>query len=260
MSYYINMWIIPTIVSYVSTQIMCIYQKIPFFTDGTKTIPQKILTNVTSFIIGLSMIQLSVRHVVFLNGISLMEEAVRMGIYSLLVELWFYWSHRLLHENQWLYKNVHKEHHLEIVPSPIDSYILTPMETINVTMSFIIPLLCGFGITYKGLLTVYTYHLMMSLLVHGGIPQIDHHMVHHAKYNGNYSASYPLLDTIFGTQIEKRKKSISVSNNRNKNKPIILKSRFVHGKRVLTGSKQTVRVLHRTRTRSCMQNNFYSII
>ena len=236
---------------------VCMYQKIPFFTPGTKTIPQKILANLTSFIIGLMMIQLSVGRAVFLNDISLIEEGARMGIYSLMVELWFYWSHRLLHENQWLYQNVHKEHHLEIVPSPIDSYILTPGETILVTMSFIFPLLCGFGITYRGLFTVYTYHLVMSLLVHGGLPQIDHHMVHHAQYNGNYSATYPLLDTVFGTQIEKR--TVKVNNEVYKNKPIILEKRFVNGKKVLTGKKRLLQVSHK-RGFCLTRNNFYSII
>ena len=236
---------------------VCMYQKIPFFTKGTKTIPQKILANLTSFMIGLMMIQLSVGRIVFLNDISLIEEGARMGIYSLMVELWFYWSHRLLHENQWLYQNVHKEHHLEIVPSPIDSYILTPGETILVTMSFIFPLLCGFGITYRGLLTVYTYHLMMSFLVHGGLSRIDHHMVHHAQYNGNYSATYPLLDTVFGTQIEKR--TVKVNNEVYKNKPIILKKRFVNGKKVLTGKKRLLQVSHK-RGFCLTRNNFYSII
>lgn len=251
------MLILSTIVSYVSTQMLCIYQKIPFFTGGTKTIPQKISANLVSFIIGLSMIELSIHRGVFLNHISLLEDGVRMGIYSLLVELWFYWSHRLFHENQWLYKNVHKEHHLEIVPSPIDSYILTPMETINVTMSFVIPLLCGFGITYRGLLIVYTYHFVMSLLVHGGLPHIDHHMVHHAQYNGNYSATYPLLDIVFGTQIEKR--TVKVNNEVHKNKPIILKKRFVNGKKVLTGKKRLLQVSHK-RGICLTRNNFHSII
>lgn len=237
---------------------VCMYQKIPFFTKGTKTIPQKILANLTSFTIGLMMIQLSIGRVVFLNDISLIEEGARMGIYSLMVELWFYWSHRLLHENQWLYRNVHKEHHLEIVPSPIDSYILTPGETILVTMSFIFPLLCGFGITYRGLFTIYTYHLIMSFLVHGGLSRIDHHMVHHAQYNGNYSATYPLLDTVFGTQIEKRTVKVNESK-RDKNKPIILKTTFVKGK-IMKDALKVDRIMLHHNKRLISRNNFYNLI
>lgn len=197
------MWI-PTVVAYVFSQACCTIQNIPFFAGGTKTIPQKILINCTSLCIGLFMIQFTVGRVSFLNNISLIEEAFRMGVYSLLVELWFYWTHRALHENAWLYKHVHKEHHLEITPSPIDTYILTPSETVLVTTSFIFPLVSGVQMTLRGLTTVYTTHLIASILIHGGAPRMDHHMIHHSHFNGNYSGTYPMWDNVFGTRIKKK--------------------------------------------------------
>lgn len=205
-------WIPWTIAAYVFSHAYCMLQKIPFFVGGTKTIPHKILINCTSLCIGMFMIQFTVSRVPFLQHISFFEEVLRMGVYSTLVELWFYWTHRILHENAWLYKHVHKEHHLEITPAPIDTYILTPSETALVTTSFIFPLVCGFQMTLRGMESVYTSHLIMSILIHGGAPQMDHHMIHHARFNGNYSGTYPLWDNVFGTRI--KKKGVSLRNKR----------------------------------------------
>ncbi len=199
--------IIPSATAYVMSQLYCYYKKIPFFVGGTKSIPEKLAVNGRNLLVGILTTQAIIGYVHGFSQVpsmSLLEEGVRMGIYSLMVEFWFYWSHRLMHENQWIYKHVHKEHHLETTPSPIDAYILTISESVSVTMSFIAPILCGFLITQRGAILVQTTHLIYGILVHGGLPGITHHMEHHKYFNGNYCGIYPLWDNVFGTRIHQK--------------------------------------------------------
>lgn len=224
---------IPTTIAYVTSQMYCYYKKIPFFVDGTKSIPKKLAINGRNLLVGMfttNTIIACVHGFSHVPPMSLLEEGVRMGIYSLMVEFWFYWSHRLMHENQWMYKHVHKEHHLETTPSPIDAYILTISESISVTISFISPILCGFMITQRGAIFVQTIHLIYGILVHGGLPGITHHMEHHKYFNGNYCGIYPLWDNVFGTRIpeimtirqekEKKVSSVKVHTTKSRNVPI----------------------------------------
>lgn len=197
--------LIPTTIAYVTSQIYCYYKKIPFFVDGTKSIPKKLAINGRNLLVGITTNAI----ITFLHGftpiesICIIEEGVRMGIYSLMVEFWFYWSHRIMHENKWLYTNVHREHHLETIPSPIDAYILTISESISVTIAFACPIIIGFGITRRGAILVQTIHLIYGILVHGGLPGVTHHMEHHKYFNGNYCGVYPLWDNVFGTRLPK---------------------------------------------------------
>lgn len=43
-------------------------------------------------------------------------------------DLHFYWTHRLLHEVKWLYKNVHKIHHESYNPDPMSGLSFHPIE------------------------------------------------------------------------------------------------------------------------------------
>lgn len=238
---------IPTTIAYVTSQAYCYYKKIPFFVDGTKSIQKKMAINGRNLLIGIFTTNTIISYVhgfSYIPPMSLFEEGVRMGIYSLMVEFWFYWSHRLMHENQWIYKHVHKEHHLETTPSPIDAYILTISESISVTISFISPIICGFMITQRGAIFVQTMHLIYGILVHGGLPGITHHMEHHKYFNGNYCGIYPLWDNVFGTRIPPKydftdsKKSIKVRTEN------ISKSRHVpisKPKNQLKGYKSTMK-------------------
>ncbi len=195
---------IPTTIAYIASNVYCYFNKIPFFVGGTKNIPNKLAINGRNLLVGIFTTNTIISYVhgfSYIPPMSLLEEGVRMGIYSLMVEFWFYWSHRLMHENQWIYKYVHKEHHLETTPSPIDAYILTISESISVTISFISPIICGFVITQRGAIFVQTMHLIYGILVHGGLPGITHHMEHHKYFNGNYCGIYPLWDNVFGTRI-----------------------------------------------------------
>lgn len=199
--------VIPTSVAYVTAQMYCNMKDIPFFMGGTKSIKHKIAINVRNLTVGMltSNFILSYSNP-FTLSMPIIEEIPRMIGYSLLVELYFYWIHRTLHENTWLYQNIHKEHHLETVPSPIDAYILTLSESVMIVSALMFPLIIGYDITKRGAVIVQTLHLIVGILLHGALPEVNHHMIHHSDFNTNYGGSYPLWDNVFGTRIHTSKK------------------------------------------------------
>lgn len=47
---------------------------------------------------------------------------------ALLAEAHFYWTHRMLHASSWLYRNVHKVHHVSHDPNPLSGISFHPVE------------------------------------------------------------------------------------------------------------------------------------
>jgi len=119
-------------------------------------------------------------------------------IYSLTVDLCFYIFHILQHKIKFVYKHVHKHHHLEIIPQPIDAYIISPIESIILGLTFVIPSLF-FSISESSALLVIIWHTLMGILLHGGSKHLNYHMTHHKLFNCNYAGLYPLWDSLFGT-------------------------------------------------------------
>ena len=69
----------------------------------------------------------------------------------------FYWIHRLLHVNRWLYKRVHSHHHESFNPDPMSALSFHPVEGILYFSS----LLFVFVFPMPG----WAYHLMRLLLI-----------------------------------------------------------------------------------------------
>ena len=231
--------IIPTFIATTISQLYCMKENIPFIRDGTKTIPKKIMINLRNMTIGIFLHSvLTTQFITFSTNMNPYEEIVRMGLYSLEIEFFLYWFHRFMHLNPWLYKNVHKEHHLEVVPSPADAYILSMGESIILLSTYLLPLILGFDLTKRGVTVVQSTHLIMSILVHGGLKNVNHHMEHHAYFNVNYGGVYPFWDDMFNTRYihTNNTKSIKVkqgekSKNGHKIKLLKTQEKFSHGKK-----------------------------
>ena len=54
--------------------------------------------------------------------------------YSLLIEFLWYSFHRYFHSSWWLYRNVHKLHHQSIVTMPVDAYIMSVPEVLDMLL------------------------------------------------------------------------------------------------------------------------------
>ena len=134
-------------------------------------------------------------------------------------DFFFYFIHRLLHENKFLYRKIHRIHHRAYTPVPIEYIYVHPLEW----LMGLTGVLVGFGtlIAVGGGLNVWTF-LLYSFLrqfheldIHSGLRSVlgkkfpfwgttEHHDLHHAKPTlGNYAASYTFWDSVFGTRVER---------------------------------------------------------
>jgi len=193
--------IIPSVSAFVISSLYCFLNNVPFYKkNSTKSILHKILINIRNLFIGIFATNL-LYNPYSISFFPLHEELFRMLLYSLSIEFAFYWSHRFLHSNHFIYMNIHREHHLERDPFPIDAYILSPIESCIITASFSFPNIIGIKLTQRGVIVVQTAHLVLGILVHGAFVSIKHHMHHHKYIKGNYSGIYPLWDYVFNTRI-----------------------------------------------------------
>jgi methylsterol monooxygenase len=133
-------------------------------------------------------------------------------IFLVILEIFFYYSHRLFH-HPLLYSKVHKIHHQWTVPISISSVYCHPLEQLICNLWPIVagPVLlgdlCGNHILSAWLWIIFT--LTSTTVMHSGYhfpfmlsPQA--HDFHHRRFNENYG-SLGILDYIHGTSVEFRK-------------------------------------------------------
>jgi sterol desaturase/sphingolipid hydroxylase (fatty acid hydroxylase superfamily) len=134
-------------------------------------------------------------------------------------DLWFYIVHRIIHENRFLYKHIHKKHHEAYAPVPIEYLYVHPLEWMagGVGPAIAIMLIIGIG----GGMSAWTlwvwgaWRIIHELDIHSGIAAqltrivplfagTEHHDLHHARPNmGNYASSMTLWDKVFKTEIDR---------------------------------------------------------
>ena len=135
-------------------------------------------------------------------------------------DMYFYFLHRWMHQNQYLLDKIHRIHHRAITPFALEYIYVHPLEWI---MGYIGPFIAIFLISIfspVNILAFWTYQLIRNLHeldVHSGfksffskwIPlwgESEHHDLHHEKLNGNYATTFTLWDRLFKTKINHEKK------------------------------------------------------
>lgn len=146
--------------------------------------------------------------------------------FEIIFDFFHYFSHRLLHENKFLYKNIHKIHHKFQYPCAITTFYQHP---IDILLANSLPTIFAFYLTntyfYDNQINSLEYHLLMNYKVlveisgHCGkitntssfsqfiwLPKIlgidlhiKDHDKHHSDNNCNYSKRFSLFDKIFNT-------------------------------------------------------------
>lgn len=136
------------------------------------------------------------------------------------VEVWYYFTHRLMHESDIFYR-IHRSHHLTRVVTPLSSISMSWIEKwvfytcgwlgFMALISHLIP------VSLFGIASYYLFHFLISLhghsnveashlgpalsnLLHSGSP--TSHALHHARFRVNYGFSSMFLDRLLGTYAE----------------------------------------------------------
>lgn len=112
-----------------------------------------------------------------------------------LSNLWFYWSHRLMHSS--VLMKYHALHHSVSDPPPLATFYCSTLEHLIVnTGTLLVPLIITPLPRYVNELWTLTI-LYKSIKAHMADPR-DHHFIHHSTCVYNFGAK-PFMDKLFGT-------------------------------------------------------------
>ena len=133
-------------------------------------------------------------------------------------DIFFYLFHRMMHENKYIYRKIHKIHHRASTPFPSEYLYTHPLEwMIGMIGPFI-------GISLLGGVSIYSFWLLLiirnvhELDIHSGLKSNflikyfplsgtnEHHDLHHSILDGNYASSFTFLDKLFNTEIKTKPK------------------------------------------------------
>lgn len=151
---------------------------------------------------------------------------LEIGLYGIILDFWFYWYHRLMHQadSMWHY---HRTHHLTKHPNPLLSlYADGPQEVFDIVgiplMAFLTLRAIGLPVGFYEWWIIHQYVVFAELAGHSGIRMhatppstftwllqlfdaelvIEDHDLHHRKgwkKSHNYGKQTRLWDRVFGT-------------------------------------------------------------
>ncbi|RMZ78693.1 hypothetical protein DV737_g3790, partial [Chaetothyriales sp. CBS 132003] len=167
---------------------------------------------------------------------------LEIGAYGIILDFWFYWYHRVMHDYDFLWK-FHRTHHLTKHPNPLLTlYADTVQEIFDIA---VIPLvtygtmrLMGFPMGFYEWWVCHQYIMFTEVAGHSGLRLIasapstlswllqlfdadllvEDHDLHHRKgwrQSHNYGKQTRVWDRLFGTchrRIEMRKENIDYNN------------------------------------------------
>ena len=139
--------------------------------------------------------------------------AFEFALYFFVFDLWFYVAHRLMHIEP-IYRWTHKIHHRSMLPNPLSSTSMHPIE--GVIEGLIIPLfLAAFTVHQTTMMFIIPFATLMGLYVHCGYEVMPKwwyktwaskwfitpmfHDQHHLYVTCNYGGYTTIWDFVFGT-------------------------------------------------------------
>lgn len=127
----------------------------------------------------------------------------------------FYWGHRTLHRNPWLYKNVHRIHHEANAPVPLEYIYVHPVEQMvgafGILSGFLIVVLLWGSLSAWVIWLYMGFRVLHELIIHSGarLPLLplpffvstrDHDLHHARPGRGNYASLLRWWDWLLRTQ------------------------------------------------------------
>ncbi|KAF9877269.1 fatty acid hydroxylase superfamily protein [Colletotrichum karsti] len=164
------------------------------------------------------------------SSINWMLAPLEVGLYGVVLDFWFYWYHRLMHEVDFLWK-YHRTHHLTKHPNPLLTLFAdTEQEIWDIAgipiLTYATLKLFGFPMGFYEWWLCQQYVIFTELSGHSGLRiyattptpfawplrlfncdlVLEDHDLHHRKgwkKSGNYGKHTRLWDRIFGTCMER---------------------------------------------------------
>ena len=83
--------------------------------------------------------------------------------------MYFYFLHRLMHENKFIYKTIHKIHHRAITPMPFEYIYVHPLEWSSGMIGPFLGMLLIGGISFESYMLYLVIRNMHEIHIHSGI-------------------------------------------------------------------------------------------
>lgn len=132
------------------------------------------------------------------------------------MELWFYWTHRLLHLPA--FYRIHRQHHRSRVTDPLSALSFSLLDraiTLAGPLAFVVVLSQFYPISLGGVLLIGISNYVLNVIGHTNVefmPEAiarssagrllvtpSYHLMHHARIHGNYGLFTTVCDRLFGT-------------------------------------------------------------
>lgn len=124
-------------------------------------------------------------------------------IFLIWTDCFVYWIHRFLHTFPWLYQNIHKEHHVWIIPTPWASIAFHPIDGWSQSVPYLVfPYF--FPVQKVQYLCMFAFVMFWSVSIHDRVNIADnflvngasHHDIHHRLFNYNYGQYFTFWDRV----------------------------------------------------------------
>ena len=149
-------------------------------------------------------------------------------VFFIWVEIWFYWSHRWLHQSNIIWR-FHQHHHLSVINQPLTATSFSFMEKfVFYTCGwFLLPTLISWYIPISpcGIAAYFTCYYIASTIAHSNtefsyflqkrlpwgldklVPSSTSHALHHVRYQMNFGGPFTsVLDKACGTYVQNTEK------------------------------------------------------
>jgi sterol desaturase/sphingolipid hydroxylase (fatty acid hydroxylase superfamily) len=202
-----NLWFITKEVfsvfslSFISSYIICLISNNPFYNPLLSNIQLINILADSSINLGIIGLEVIFSAYLYYPYIDLKKHSIIISFiniiqYSFLIELFYYFYHRILHTSN-LYSLIHAKHHSNIKVYPIDTLNISILDSTGTIITLIAPLYFIKVNLLEYNFIIYIY-LTGALLTHSQL-LVSRHVAHHEKFKCNFSFLFPIFDYIFGT-------------------------------------------------------------
>lgn len=172
-----------------------------------------IIFNVSILII-FNVIGVNFFHHIFLKEFNSILVCFFEIIFVLLIDdFFFYFLHRMMHENKYIYRKIHKIHHRANVPIPLEYIYVHPLEWMSGMIGPFLGMYLIGGISFESYCVYLIIRNIHEIHIHSGIRTLsiyklfplygtnEHHDIHHSHRDGNYASTFIIWDLLFKTKL-----------------------------------------------------------